>query len=69
MFFGMAPKAFRQRMAHRALVARHWEQSRARKDMVLEGNHSRRGLVAEITKTVADAICQSQRMLLGWFRV
>ena len=57
----------------RALVAQHGEESRARKDMVLEsileGNHSGRGLFAEITKTVPDAICQPQKMHLGWFRV
>ena len=53
----------------RALVAQHVEESRARKDMVLEGNGSGRGLVAEITKTVPDAICQPQKMHVGWFRV
>ena len=33
--------------AQPALVAQHWEQSRARQDTVLEGSHSHRGLVAE----------------------
>ena len=55
--------------AQSALVAQHREESRAHKDMVLEGNHSRRGLVAEITKTVPDAICQPQKRHLGSFRV
>ena len=45
------------------------EEPRARKDMVLEGNRSGRGLVTEITKMVPDAICQLQKMHLGWFRV
>ena len=55
--------------AQRALVAQHGEESPARKGMVLEGNHSPRGLVAEITKTVPDAICQPKKLHLGIFRV
>ena len=47
----------------RALVAQPGEEPRARKDMVLEGNRSGRGLVAEITKMVPDAICQLQKII------
>ena len=47
----------------RALVAQHGEEPRARNDMILEGNRSGRGLVAEITKMVPDAICQFQKII------